>query len=84
MGEHGVFGPAAQGRVKINDVMLEDRAAVLFASHDFDQQLFKKSNIPGIRDLPVTLSVHGGAFWTSFVEHEPNPGDDMIPTAATP
>jgi hypothetical protein len=60
-----------------------NRAAVLFASHDFDQLLFKKSRIPVVRDLPVTLSVHGGVFWTSFVDHDPNPGDDMIPTAAT-
>ncbi|MCZ6918360.1 MAG: DUF5686 family protein [Gemmatimonadetes bacterium] len=60
-----------------------NRAAVLFASHDFDQQLFRRSRIPLIRDLPVTLSVHGGVFWTSFVEHTANPGDDMIPTAAT-
>ena len=43
-----------------------DRAAMLLVVHDFDQQLFRRSHIPGIRDLPFTLSVHGGAFWTGF------------------
>ena len=60
-----------------------NRAAMIVVNHNFDQQLFRMSRLPLIRDLPVTLSVHGGAFWTDFVNHTPNPGDDMVLTAPT-
>ena len=59
------------------------RAAMFFFSHDFEQRLLRASRIPLIRDLPVTLSVHGGAFWTDFVNHTANPGDALVATAAT-
>ncbi len=58
-----------------------NRAAYVFLTHDFDQQLFRQSRIPLIKQLPFTLSVHGGAFWSSFVNHTPNPGDAGILTA---
>ena len=58
-----------------------NRAAYFFVSHDFDQQLFRQSRIPLLKDLPFTLSVHGGAFWSDFVDHTPNPGDAAILTA---
>jgi hypothetical protein len=61
-----------------------NRAAMFFIHHDFDRQLFRLSRIPLIRDLPVTLSVHGGAFWTDFVNHTRNLGDDFVLTAPTP
>ena len=60
-----------------------NRAAMIVVNHNFDQQLFRMSHLPLIRDLPVTLSVHGGAFWTDFVNHTPNPGDDNVLTAPT-
>ncbi len=46
-----------------------NRAAYVFLTHDFDQQLFRQSRIPLIRQLPFTLSIHGGAFWSNFVNH---------------
>jgi hypothetical protein len=46
--------------------------------------LFARSGLPLIRKLPVTLSVHGGAFWTDFAAHPPNPGDALLVTAARP
>ncbi len=60
-----------------------NRALMIFATHDFDQQLFRKSRIPLIRDVPFTLSVHGGAFWTDFVDHTPQPGDGAYGRAPT-
>ncbi len=58
-----------------------NRAAMFFVNHDFEQRLLRASRIPLIRDLPITLSVHGGAFWTDFVNHTPNPGDALVATA---
>ncbi len=34
--------------------------------HDFGRLLFLKSGLPGIKDLPLSLSVHGGAFWSDL------------------
>jgi hypothetical protein len=58
-----------------------NRAAYVFLTHDFDQQLFRQSRIPLVKHLPFTLSVHGGAFWTDFVGHTINPGDEAVLTA---
>ena len=60
------------------------RAAMVIMRHDFDRLLFAKSRLPLIRKLPITLSVHGGAFWTDFVAHPPNPGDSLLATASRP
>lgn len=60
-----------------------NRAAMFYLSHDFDQQLFRRSRIPLLRSAPFTVSVHGGAFWTDFVNHTANPGDAAIRTAPT-
>jgi hypothetical protein len=57
------------------------RAAMITLRHDFDRLLFAKSRLPLIRKLPFTLSVHGGAFWTGFTDHPPNPGDSLLFTA---
>ena len=60
------------------------RAAMVVVRHEFDRLLFAKSRIPLVRDLPITLSVHGGVFWTDFANHTPNQGDDLLRTASTP
>ncbi len=60
-----------------------NRAGLFFITHDFDQQLFRRSHIPLVRDLPVTFSVHGGAFWTDFVDHAANPGDANLLTTSS-
>ena len=59
------------------------RAALVTVCHDFDRLLFAQSGLPLVRDLPFTLSVHGGVFWTDFVGHTPNPGDALLNTAPT-
>ena len=52
--------------------------------HDFDRLLFAKSGIPLVRDLPMTLSIHGGVFWTDFKNHPPAPGDSLRHTGSVP
>lgn len=58
-----------------------NRMALIVVDHDFDRQLFRKIGAPGIRDLPVTLKVHAGVFWTDFVDHPAQPGDELVNTA---
>lgn len=58
-----------------------NRAAMIAARHDFDRLLFAGSALPLVRDLPFTVSVHGGAFWTAFVNHTANLGDSLLETA---
>ncbi|HEX2646042.1 MAG TPA: hypothetical protein VHO95_02340, partial [Candidatus Dormibacteraeota bacterium] len=60
------------------------RAAMVTVRHDFDRLLFAKSQLPLIRTLPFTLSVHGGVFWTDFRDHPPSPGDALLVTAPHP
>ncbi len=59
------------------------RAAMITVQHDFDRLLFAKSGISFLKGVPLTLSLHGGAFWTDFVDHAPNPGDSLIAAART-
>jgi hypothetical protein len=42
------------------------RVAVIYADHDFGRRLWKKSRLPLIKDLPLSLSIHGGVFRTDF------------------
>jgi hypothetical protein len=57
------------------------RAAMISLRHDFDRLLFTGSRLPLVRDVPFTVSLHGGAFWTGFVGHTANPGDEVFQTA---
>jgi hypothetical protein len=57
-----------------------NRAGMAVVSHNFDRLLFHKSGIPGIRDLPFTLAVHGGVFWTDFVGQRRDEQDLLLPT----
>jgi uncharacterized protein DUF5686/carboxypeptidase family protein len=60
------------------------RAAMIALRHDFDRLLFAKSGIPLVRDLPITLSIHGGAFWTDFKNQPSVTGDSIAHTGSTP
>jgi hypothetical protein len=62
---------------------LGTRAAMIALRHDFDRLLFAKSRIPVVRDLPVTLSIHGGVFWTDFAGQAPIPCDASLQPACT-
>jgi hypothetical protein len=54
------------------------RAGLIAIQHDFDRLLFTRSRIPGVRDIPFTLSVRAAAFWAEY------PGRSGISTAASP
>jgi hypothetical protein len=56
-------------------------AAMVVLSHNFDRMLFQKSGIPFVKDLPFTIAVHGGLFWTDFVNQANVPGIDSMATA---
>jgi hypothetical protein len=60
------------------------RAAMIALRHDFDRLLFAKSGIPLVRDLPITLSIHGGAFWTDFKNQPSISGDAIAHTGSAP
>jgi hypothetical protein len=60
-----------------------NRAGMVVVSHNFDRMLFQKSGIPLVKKVPFTLAVHAGLFWTDFVDHSPNPGDEVLTTAPT-
>ena len=46
-----------------------DRVAMIVVRHDFDRLLLH---------LPFTFSVHGGVFWTGFIEHPPLAADSLL------
>jgi hypothetical protein len=58
-----------------------NRTLVISAHHNFRRRLFVASGIPGVKDIPLWLSVYGGVFWTEFRNHTPHEGDDYIVTA---
>ena len=60
------------------------QAFAVYASHDFGRILFRKSDLPLIRDIPFTLNIHGGAFWTDFKDHPHQQGDDLVHIARKP
>ena len=60
-----------------------NRAAMVVVRHDFDQLLFRKTGLPLIKQVPFTLMIHGGLFWTDFVNHTANPSDALLRTAPT-
>ncbi len=57
------------------------RAAMTYASHNFGRALFRKSGLPGIKKIPFSLFVYGGVFWTDFLNHSFQGGEE-IPTFA--
>ena len=61
-----------------------NRAAVVTVKHDFDRLLFTRSGLLLIQDLPFTLSLNAGMFWTEFVQRASSPLDTMLATARTP
>jgi hypothetical protein len=57
------------------------RAVAVYAIHDFGHMLFRRSGLPLIKKIPFTVNIHGGAFWTDFRNHPPQPGDGDLFTA---
>ncbi|MFI5280454.1 MAG: hypothetical protein ACHQU1_08160 [Gemmatimonadales bacterium] len=61
-----------------------NRAIMIAARHDFGRKLLAGSGVPLLRDLPFTVSLHGGAFWSDFVAHLAQPADSVLATAPRP
>ncbi len=55
-----------------------NRAAALYLSNNFGPWLFRKSGLPLIKQIPLSLSIYGGAFWTDFRNHPAQSGDEAI------
>lgn len=58
------------------------RVAALYLANDFGRWLFRKSRLPFIKRIPLSLTMYGGAFWTDFRGHPAQPGDAEIKTAS--
>lgn len=54
------------------------RAAYWYVSHDFGKWLFRRSDLPLVKDIPFSLSIYGGSFWTDFDDHPTMPGDELV------
>ena len=60
------------------------RALALYAEHQFGLRLWQRSRLPLVKDIPFSLTVYAGAFWTDFDDHEAFPGDELLRTAERP
>lgn len=49
-----------------------DHMYSVYIAHDFGRAFFKKLHIPGLRELPTTFQVFGGAFWFKDEDHMPS------------
>jgi hypothetical protein len=63
---------------------LGDHAAAWYLSNNFGHWIFRKSGLPLIEDIPLSISVYGGMFWTDFRNHSARPVDDAVRTATQP
>jgi hypothetical protein len=43
-----------------------DRAVALYLGQDFGTTLFRKLHVPLLKDLPFSVMLYGGAFWSEF------------------
>jgi hypothetical protein len=69
----------------LNDSLYHgNRVLMIHLSHDSGKELFRRSGLPLVRKIPYTLAVHGGVFWTNFVNHTPRPGDAILSLAPKP
>lgn len=61
-----------------------DCAAAWYISNNFGHWIFRRSGLPLIKDIPLSISIYGGMFWTDFRNHAPEPDDDAVDTAEHP
>jgi hypothetical protein len=61
-----------------------DRVAAFYLYHDFERRLFSKSGIPALRDIPFSIAVYGGMFWTKFENQEIASDNIFYITASKP
>jgi hypothetical protein len=59
-----------------------DRAATIYAVHDFGPYMFRNTGIELLKRIPFGLTMHGGAMWTEF-HREPTYRDYSVCSAPT-
>jgi hypothetical protein len=43
-----------------------DRVVMAYVFHDFGKYIFKRSGLPLVKHIPLSLGLFGGVFWTDF------------------
>ncbi len=61
-----------------------DRMALGYFEHEFGRRLFLKSGLSLFKKIPLTLSTHGGVFWTELKYENRWIGGDSAVTAQKP
>jgi len=61
-----------------------NRVAAWYASNNFGSWLFRKSGLPLIEKIPLSIIVYGGMFWTDFHNQVPDPGNERLSIASRP
>jgi len=61
-----------------------NRAAAFYFDHDFGTSLFRRSGIPLIKEIPFSINLHGGVFWTEFKNQEIILDDSLSLSARKP
>ncbi len=54
-----------------------DLLSVFYSQH-FGTKLFKKSGLPFIKKIPLSLSVHGDILWSKLKDNTYNTGDELL------
>ena len=80
----GLTGSSLAFRTMGDNNFSGSRVLAIYGSHDFERILFKRSGIPLVKDIPLSLSIHGGMFWTDFDNIPVHPGDVYYREAKTP
>ena len=77
-----IFGDEMFFRTVGNKNFIGNRIAAIYLSHNFGCWCFKKSGLPLIKEIPLSLSIYGSAFYTDFKDHIVSPDDSIIGTAS--
>ena len=55
-----------------------DRAVMAYVFHDFGRYIFRKSGLPLVKHIPLSLGLFGGVFCTEFRNRGSLPGADRV------
>ena len=61
-----LFGDAINFKTLGEEGFSGDRVAAIYALHNFNQWLWRRLGVPGLRDLPLSLAIYGGLFVSSY------------------
>lgn len=60
-----------------------DRAVMVYVAHDFGRDLFRRSGLSLVKDIPFSLYGYYGGFWTDFENKEAVTTEPEVVTAPT-